>query len=62
MQAYRQGDVSIVAVEGLPKRAKRVRGEPILARARQFHSHSLKNCKFRSLYKLFPYLPWVLPP
>ncbi len=25
----------------------------------QFHSHSLKICKFRSLYKLVLYLPWV---
>jgi len=31
MQAYRQGDVSIIVVEGIPKNTKRVRGEPILA-------------------------------
>ncbi len=52
MQVYRQGDVSIMAVEGLPKKTKRVKGEPILARGEVTgHTHRMVEGKVR-LYQL----------
>lgn len=52
MQVYRQGDVSIIAVKGLPKKTKRVKGEPILARGEVTgHAHRMVEGKVR-LYQL----------
>ena len=52
MKAYRQGDVSIMAVKGMPKKAKRVKGEPILARGEVTgHAHRMVEGKVR-LYQL----------
>jgi len=52
MKAYRQGDVSILAIEGMPKRAKHVKGEPVLARGEVTgHAHRMIEGKVR-LYQL----------
>ena len=52
MKVYRQGDVSIIAVKGLPKKTKRVQGEPILARGEVTgHTHRMIEGKVR-LYQL----------
>ena len=52
IEVYRQGDVSILAVKRLPKRAKRVKGEPILVRGEiTGHAHRLIEGKVR-LYQL----------
>jgi hypothetical protein len=50
--AYRQGDVSILTTAKLPKGAKRVRGEPVLARGEVTgHAHRIIEGKVR-LYQL----------
>lgn len=42
MQAYRQGDVSIMAVNRIPKQARKVRGELVLARGEVTgHAHKI---------------------
>jgi hypothetical protein len=42
MQAYRQGDVSIMAVNQIPKQARKVRGELVLARGEVTgHAHKI---------------------
>jgi hypothetical protein len=42
MKAYRQGDVSIMAVNGVPKQARKVKGELILARGEVTgHAHRI---------------------
>lgn len=52
MQAYRQGDVSIIVLKELPKRAKRVKGEPVLARGEVTgHTHRIVEGRVR-LYQL----------
>ncbi|MCH8055611.1 MAG: hypothetical protein IH857_05605 [Deltaproteobacteria bacterium] len=52
MKAYRQGDVSIIAVKGLPGKVKRVKGEPVLARGEVTgHTHRMIEGKVR-LYQL----------
>ncbi|MEE8115112.1 MAG: hypothetical protein V3T23_12260 [Nitrososphaerales archaeon] len=52
MKVYRQGDVSIMAVKELPKRVKRVQGEPILARGEVTgHAHKMIEGKVK-LYQL----------
>ncbi len=52
MKVYRQGDVSIMTVKELPKRVKRVQGEPILARGEVTgHAHRMVEGKVR-LYQL----------
>ena len=52
MQVYRQGDVSIIAIEELPRKTKRVKGEPILARGEVTgHAHRMIEGKVR-LYQL----------
>ncbi|MFQ5903648.1 MAG: hypothetical protein ACE5JO_08155 [Candidatus Binatia bacterium] len=52
MEAYRQGDVSIISIEGLPKKTKRVKGESILARGEVTgHAHRMVEGKVR-LYQL----------
>jgi len=50
--AYRQGDVSILTTAKLPRGAKRVRGEPILARGEVTgHAHRITEGKVR-LYQI----------
>ena len=52
MKAYRQGDVSIVAADKLPKRMRRVKGEPILARGEVTgHAHRIVEGQVK-LYQL----------
>jgi len=52
MQVYRQGDVSILVLDKLPKRAKQVKGEPILARGEVTgHTHRMVEGKVR-LYQM----------
>ena len=52
MQAYRQGDVSIMAAKKMPKGARRVQGEPILARGEVTgHAHLIIEGQVR-LYQL----------
>ncbi len=52
MKAYRQGDVSIIAVKEMPRKTKRVQGEPILARGEVTgHAHRIVEGKVR-LYQL----------
>ena len=52
MNVYRQGDVSILAINELPKKAKRVQGEPVLARGEVTgHAHRMVEGKVR-LYQL----------
>ena len=52
MQAYRQGDVSIMAAKKMPKGARRVQGEPILARGEVTgHTHRIIEGQVR-LYQL----------
>jgi len=42
MNAYRQGDVSIMAVDRMPKQARKVRGELVLARGEVTgHAHRI---------------------
>jgi hypothetical protein len=42
MKTYRQGDVSILAVNEVPKKARKVKGEPILAHGEVTgHSHRI---------------------
>ena len=42
MNAYRQGDVSIMAVDGMPKQARKVKGELVLARGEVTgHAHRI---------------------
>jgi hypothetical protein len=42
MQAYRQGDVSIMAVDRVPKQARKIRGELVLARGEVTgHAHRI---------------------
>ena len=42
MKAYRQGDVSIMAVDRVPKQARKVRGELVLARGEVTgHAHRI---------------------
>jgi len=42
MKAYRQGDVSITAVDRVPKQARRVRGDLVLARGEATgHAHRI---------------------
>ena len=42
MEAYRQGDVSIMAVNRIPKQARKVRGELVLARGEVTgHAHKI---------------------
>ncbi len=38
MKAYRQGDVSIMAVGSVPKQARKVKGELVLARGETYRS------------------------
>jgi len=52
INVYRQGDVSILAVKELPKRAKQVKGEPILARGEVTgHAHRMVEGQVR-LYQM----------
>ena len=52
MQTYRQGDVSIMTINEVSKKAKRVRGEPVLARGEVTgHAHRIIEGKVR-LYQL----------
>lgn len=52
MQAYRQGDVSIMAATTLPKGLRPVKGEPILARGEVTgHAHRIVEGQVR-LYQL----------
>ena len=52
MQTYRQGDVSILTINEVSKKAKRVRGEPVLARGEVTgHAHRIIEGKVR-LYQL----------
>ncbi|MCH8054742.1 MAG: hypothetical protein IH857_01125 [Deltaproteobacteria bacterium] len=52
MKVFRQGDVSIIAVEGLPRKTKRVKGEPVLARGEVTgHTHRMVEGRVR-LYQL----------
>jgi hypothetical protein len=52
MKTYRQGDVSILAVESVPKQARKVRGELILARGEVTgHAHRIIEGK-AFLYQL----------
>ena len=52
MQAYRQGDVSIMEAKKVPPAAKRVRGEPILAHGEVTgHAHRIIEGRVR-LYQL----------
>ena len=52
MKAYRQGDVSIMAAKKMPKGARRVQGEPILARGEVTgHAHRIVEGQVR-LYQL----------
>ena len=52
MKVFRQGDVSIIAIEGLPGKVKHVKGEPILARGEVTgHAHRMIEGKVR-LYQL----------
>ncbi len=56
MQVYRQGDVSIIAIKGLPRKTKRVQGEPILARGEVTgHAHRMVEGTVR-LYQLAGFL------
>src|SRR5688572_4056500 len=42
MKAYRQGDVSIMAVKAMPKQARKVKGELVLARGELTgHAHRI---------------------
>ena len=42
MKAYRQGDVSIMAIDGVPKQARKVAGELVLARGEVTgHAHRI---------------------
>ena len=52
MKAYRQGDVSVITAAKVPRSARRVRGEPILARGEMTgHAHRIVEGKVR-LYQL----------
>jgi len=52
MKAYRQGDVSIMAVNSVPKQARKVKGELILARGELTgHAHRIVEGK-ASLHQL----------
>src|SRR5687767_13621368 len=52
MKTYRQGDVSIMAANKMPKGARRVQGEPILARGEVTgHTHRIVEGQVR-LYQL----------
>jgi hypothetical protein len=52
VKAYRQGDVSILTAVQVPTAAKRVAGEPILARGEMTgHTHRITEGKVR-LYQL----------
>jgi hypothetical protein len=52
MEAYRQGDVSIMVTNRVPKQARRVRGEPILARGEVTgHAHRIIEGQVK-LYQL----------
>ena len=42
MHTYRQGDVSIMAIDRVPSKARKVRGEPVLARGELTgHAHRI---------------------
>jgi hypothetical protein len=46
MKAYRQGDVSIMAVDSVPKQARKVKGELVLARGELTgHAHRIVKGK-----------------
>lgn len=52
MKAYRQGDVSIMAVNSVPKQARKVKGELVLARGELTgHAHRIVEGK-ASLHQL----------
>ena len=54
MKAYRQGHVSILAVKELPKQARKVKGELVLARGELTgHAHRIVEGK-ASLHQLAP--------
>jgi hypothetical protein len=54
MKAFRQGDVSILAVKDVPKQARRVKGELVLARGElSGHSHRIVDGK-ASLHRALP--------
>jgi hypothetical protein len=52
MEVYRQGDVSIIKSSSMPKDAKRLKGEPVLARGEVTgHAHRIVEGKVR-LYQI----------